>query len=250
MNGYPAAHSVCSGTGRFPLMNIADLSAQMESDLAWRIDEIRFFENQANAINQLARQDQFRRACVLLLYAHFEGYCKFCFALYMDAINGESIRCGQANFALAAAALSQLFTELRNPESKSPLFRRELPDDAPLHRFARDREFLERVEDWDQTSVQLPADVIDSESNLTPKVLRKILFRLGLDHNAFSTFDGDIHLLIKSRNGIAHGQQKGGIARQAYEQRFAAANVIMTGVKRAVLEALQGQQYLRGGAPM
>src|SRR5215510_14403809 len=120
-------------------MNIADLWAEIEEDQAWRLDEIRFFQNQLTLIPNEEKHDQFRRALILLLYAHFEGFCKFVLSLYVNTINGEDITCGEANHTIAAAALSDLFQTLRDPGSKCPEFRSSLPDDTQLHRFARDR---------------------------------------------------------------------------------------------------------------
>jgi hypothetical protein len=84
-------------------MNLPDLSAQLESELAWRQDEIRFFQNRGTILLKADEQDQYRRAVVLVLYAHFEGFCKFAFDLYRTAINGEQIACSEASPAIAAA---------------------------------------------------------------------------------------------------------------------------------------------------
>ncbi|MFN9836724.1 MAG: MAE_28990/MAE_18760 family HEPN-like nuclease, partial [Pseudanabaena sp.] len=56
--------------------DISDILAQIEAEQTWRYDEIRFFQNQATNV-PLDKQDQFRRVLILLLYAHFEGFCKF-----------------------------------------------------------------------------------------------------------------------------------------------------------------------------
>ena len=115
-------------------MNIAELRAELEADRAWREDEIRNFQNRGAAIPEEQEQKRYRRALILLLYAHFEGFCKFAFTLYATAVSSSGISCGEANYAIAT--LAGLFRDLRNPEKKSELFRRDLPDDAKLHRFA------------------------------------------------------------------------------------------------------------------
>jgi hypothetical protein len=40
-------------------MNLPDLSAQMESELAWRQGEIRFFQNRGTMLLESAEQDQY-----------------------------------------------------------------------------------------------------------------------------------------------------------------------------------------------
>ena len=146
-------------------MNIADIWAEIESEQAWRQDEIRFFQNQSTFVAN-DKQDQFRRVLILLLYAHFEGFCKFTFTLYVNSVNSVNIKCGEANHAIAAASLSDLFKALRNPEKRCPEFQKALPGDTELHRFARDREFIEQAEKFDQRFVKIPENIVDTESNL------------------------------------------------------------------------------------
>jgi len=58
------------------ITDISDIYAEVEAEYAWRQDEIRFFQNQSTNAPE-NKQDQFRRVLILLLYAHFEGFCKF-----------------------------------------------------------------------------------------------------------------------------------------------------------------------------
>ena len=154
-------------------MNLPDLSAQLESELAWRQEEIRFFQNRGTMLLRQEEQDQYRRAVVLVLYAHFEGFCKFAFDLYRTSINGEQVACNEASPAIAAAGWARLFKELRDPSTKCAEFKHALPDDGKLHRFARDREFMERSVEFSRLPVTIPDDFVDTESNLKPVVLRR-----------------------------------------------------------------------------
>lgn len=226
-------------------MNLADLWAQIEADFAWRQDEIRFLRNQASAISDVSVQDRFRRAAILLLYAHFEGFCHFAFTLYVNAINAEGILCGQANFAIAAASLSDVFHELRDPLRKCNEFRNTMPDDSKLHLFARDREFVERSVDFEKRAVRIPESVVDTESNLKPEVLRKNLYRLGFRHDQFAPIEGHIHMLLNRRNAIAHGASQNGIAASEFDRIRRAVFVVMDQIKQETMKALQDQRYMR-----
>lgn len=226
-------------------MNLEAIWAEVEEDQAWRMNEIRFFQNECQKLEIQQKQDQFRRAIVLLLYAHFEGYCKFVFSAYINVINNLNLKCHDVNFSLAAASLATLFEGLRNPASKSPLFQRELPDDAKLHRFARDREFLERTSSYGQTPVVVPDSVIDVQSNLKPVVLKKILFRLGFRHDQFDEIQGTIHQLLNYRNRIAHGEMKDGIEKDRYEALRDSTFHIMRELKSCIMNALNDRIYLR-----
>lgn len=226
-------------------MNLAALRAELEADRAWREEEIRAFQNRGSTIEDEEELNRYRRALVLLLYAHYEGFCKFAFTLYATAINSSGISCGEATFAIAAASLNDMFRNLRNPQKKCDLFRRELPDDPKLHRFAREREFIERSAEVERRPVKIPDDVVDTESNLTPVVMKKNLYRLGLPHDQFELHDGEIHQLLNLRNGVSHGELKDGIEDTAYMRLRAATFSIMSGLGTAIMKALSEKAYSR-----
>jgi hypothetical protein len=226
-------------------MNLASLWAEIEEEHTWRVDELRFFQNQLFAIESEARQKTYRKALVLLLYSHFEGFCKFAFSHYVRAINSEGLNCADVNWSIAAASLSELFAQLRHPDSKCVEFRNTLPDDAKLHRFARDREFLANVNLFDAKAVAVPDEIVDTESNLKPVVLRKILFRIGMQYDRFVPLEGRINRLLNMRNNIAHGVHVGGVEKTDYESLRDDVNVIMTQVKRDVMTALSSGEYRR-----
>ncbi|WP_159726254.1 MAE_28990/MAE_18760 family HEPN-like nuclease [Sphingobacterium sp. 18053] len=225
-------------------MEIDKLWEDIESDYSWRIDEIRFFQNQLANFSTEDERDQFRRAIILLLYSHFEGFCKFSFLLYINAINDENIKCQNVNSTIKASSLSSVFDGLRNPDSKCRVFARALPDDSKLHRFSRDIEFLDRTTDFENIIVKIPDNIIDVESNLKPNVLKKILYKLGLDHNLFTPYDATIHKLLGFRNKIAHGQIKEGINKNDFDEIRNAVFDVMTNVKSKIMDALTRQLYL------
>ena len=226
-------------------MNVAELWAQIEAEQEWRQQEIRFFERIMSTLERDEDQNQFRRALVMLVYAHFEGFCKFAFLHYVAAINSESLKRKEANYALVAASMDEVFRELREPNKKCQEFKNELPDDTKLHRFARDREFIERCSDIDSSIVLVPDTVVDTESNLKPVVLRKILFRLGFQHDILHHIEGNIQQLLKDRNEIAHGALRDGIPEARYHRVREAAYTAMDEVRRHVMAALTNQAYLR-----
>jgi hypothetical protein len=226
-------------------MNLAELRAELEADRAWREEEIRAFQNRGAMIDDEGELDRFRRALVLLLYAHYEGFCKVAFTLYVSAINSAGISCGEATYAIAAASLSDVFRNLRNPEKKSDLFRRQLPDDAKLHQFAREREFIEHTVDLNNRAVRVPDDVVDTESNLSPIVMRKNLFRLGLRHDQFDLHSANINQLLGVRNAIGHGALKDGVKEALYLKLRASTFEIMSDLAIGIMKALSERAYVR-----
>ncbi|MDH4472190.1 MAG: MAE_28990/MAE_18760 family HEPN-like nuclease [Fluviicola sp.] len=226
-------------------MTIEDLWTEIEAEQTWRTDEIRFLQNQLSTLQSENDKDQFRRAVILMLYAHFEGFCKFAFNLYVTKINAESLHCKDVNYAIAAGSLSELFKALRNPDSKSDIFRNALPSDVKLHIYARNRDFIEASQDFENKIVSIPDDYVDTESNLKPIVLRKNLYKLGFPHDLFESIEGLINQLLNFRNKIAHGEMKSGITEVKYEELRSATFQIMNEIKSRVMNALTEKHYLR-----
>ncbi len=226
-------------------MNLAQLYAELESDREWREEEIRAFQNRGAKLESKSEQERYRRALVLLLYAHYEGFCKFAFTLYVTAVNQSGILCGKAEYAIAAASLTNVFRDLRNPGKKSDIFRHTLPDDAKLHQFAREREFIERTSEVEKLPVNIGDEVVDTESNLSPTVLKKNLYRLGLPHQKFDGYKDEINKLLAIRNGISHGSLRDGVEEKLYRQLRASTYSIMTGISVDLMGALRETAYIR-----
>ncbi len=224
-------------------MDIDTFRSQLEAELEWRTSEIRFFVNTCESVAEVD-QDRFRRALVLLLYSHFEGYCKFALTLYAGAVNSIGLQCSEANSAVVAASLHKVLAKLRDPNVKSNEFRNELPDDSKLHRFALEREFIERASEIMAGFVCIPEDAVDTESNLKPVVLRKNLFKLGLPHEQFADLDGDINRLLELRNKISHGATASGVARHTFDKLRESAMRVMTSITVEVTRALSDRAYL------
>lgn len=226
-------------------MNLESIFTELEEDLAWRTDELRFLSNQLVRFASDEERNRFRRSLVLMLYAHFEGYCKFVFMAYINALNGEGLCCRDVNVALAASSLGELFDALRNPNRHSDAFVQRLPEDTKLHRFARAKEFVDRMQAFEDKQVAIPDTVIDTESNLRPVVLRKILYLLGFEHDSFVGIEGHINQLLNYRNRIAHGEAKEGLDEVIYDRLWQATHTILTTVRRFVMESLEQRQYMR-----
>ncbi|WP_157377854.1 MAE_28990/MAE_18760 family HEPN-like nuclease [Burkholderia ubonensis] len=226
-------------------MNLDSFRAQLEEEQAWRIEEILFFQNHCASIHDEMARKKFRRALILLLYSNFEGFCQFALSLYLSCINLAQVKCSEANWAIAASSLSDVFEALRNPEKKAPEFKSILPDDSKLHRFSRDREFVEKAIEIMQRTVVLPDSIVDTESNLKPAILRKNLFRLGLPFEQFESLEGDIRKLLGFRNRIAHGATRLGIGEKIYVEMRDAAFRIMSDTAVTITRAYHEKWYLK-----
>jgi hypothetical protein len=146
---------------------------------------------------------------------------------------------------IGAASLAEVFSALRDPNRKCAEFARQLPNDTALHRFARDREFVEVAWKVAQRSVQIDAEeVVDTESNLKPVVLKKILFRLGLDPDLAQPWEGAIHLLLNRRNDVAHGTARAGLEEKDYGKLEQAVSLVVDGIVKAIFDAVARKVFL------
>lgn len=120
-----------------------------------------------------------------------------------------------------------------------------MPTDEKLHRFARRREFIETLPDFQVEIAKIPDDTIDTESNLKAVVLRKNLYKIGLPHDAFATYEATIGKLLGIRNGIAHGAIKEGLSRNEYQPIEQAIFKVMDEFMELIINSLKNQKFLK-----
>jgi hypothetical protein len=226
-------------------MNLLDIRAQIEEEITWRSDEIRFLKNQLSIIQKDTDKEKYRKSLIVMLYSHYEGFCKTVFQIYINEINKENLTRADANYFIATASLDDAFKYYENRDKKNAYFKNPLPHDEKLHKFSRQVDFLQLVDDiWSQKLV-IPEKIVDTEANLKPIVLRKLLFRLGFNHTCFATYEGLIDQLLNKRNNVAHGSHKEGIKETDYEKIETATFKVMDELKKLIMDALSQKLYLK-----
>ncbi|MBI5590786.1 MAG: hypothetical protein HY881_09915 [Deltaproteobacteria bacterium] len=230
-------------------MDVAEVRAELEEELSCRLEEIRFFRNQLGEMHRVDDKERYCKCLVVMLYAHFEGFWKAAFSIYLKAINKENIKCRDAVAQIVAASMSDLFNALSDSNSKCAFFRKSAPDDTKLHRFARHSEFAGRIDKAFEATVKIPIDdVVDTESNLSTVVLRKNLFRLGFSHEEFKREEGTINELLRRRNDIAHGSARKGVPLDLYSNLEFAVIGVMKRVVILIFDSLNARRFLRSVA--
>jgi hypothetical protein len=225
-----------------------DIFRQIEGDRAVREREVRLIGNAARRADSQAEREMLFRTAVLLTYAHLEGFCRFALMAYASAINAMKLTCNEASFALVAASLTKLFGALRHPQSKHEFFVRVLPDDAKLHLTAREREFVENLEGAMQANVELPDDVVDTESSLSSIVLMKNLYKLGLNYPIIEKQNAQINKLLGVRNAIAHGDTLKVPKPEEVDDYVSTAFGVMSFIQTEIYNALKNGAYRRAAA--
>ena len=195
-----------------------EVRAQMEEEFSWRKQEMIFFKNILNEIEKDDKKDKYRKSLVVMLYSHFEGFCKTILLIYVDYINSLNLKRKEVNEHLRAASMNNIFNSYDNLDRKCDTFRRTMPDDKVIHKEFRKIDFILQFNDFLEEINKLEDNIINTESNLKFAILQKNLYRLGIDYNQFKPFERNINELVNLRNSIAHGSEKMGIGERKYNE--------------------------------
>ena len=199
-------------------MDPADFRAQLEHDLTWRQGELRHLRNQfgLTSICDDGREKLYLKVLIIMLYSHFEGFCKDAFKLYIDAINNDQITCLDASEHIAAAYLTDIFQDIENLHRKNNkrchLFKGPLEPKSieKFRQFFQHIRFIGEIENILSNKIyiseKISDNIVDTKSNLGPDVVEKILYRLGLPYDNFGEYNGKIRTLVNFRDEFAHGR--------------------------------------------
>lgn len=224
-------------------MTADELRAALETELAWRQEEVAFFKNQLNEIVE-GNKDRYRKSLVLILYSHMEGYIKICLQTYIQYINSQGLSRGDVKMGLMVASMHKEFRAYENKERKSDFFRKDLPDDTRLHQLYRRVDFMESMEHFKDQGLIIDDQIIDTESNLWYIVLQKNLYKIGLPIDLFDDCKNDIDALVNRRNSIAHGNFRAGVTELEFYTWERKVTEILEGVTRVLYDYARNEKYL------
>lgn len=224
-------------------MTADELRAALEVELAWRQEELAFFKNQLSEIAE-KNKNKYRKSLVLILYSHLEGYIKICLQTYVQYINSQGLTRKDVNTGLMVASMHKEFIAYENLDRKCEIFRKELPDDARLHRLYRRGDFMEKVEDFKEQELNIDDQIIDTESNLWYIVLQKNLYKVGLPIDLFDDCQSDIDALVNRRNSIAHGNFRSGVTAEEFSNWEIKVSEILSAVTRLLYDYANNEKYL------
>lgn len=164
----------------------------LERDLKWREAELASLKRLA--INATAEQVTYRgllRAMVALLYAHYEGFTKFCWDTVLDHVQSEGIPTCKLETKYALLALETKFK-----------FHRASLDPSSIWAF-----FTEGLPQSLLIPAKFPNDSrLKTESNLWPNVFERESARIGIQCDELDRHRARIKALVTRRNDIAHGK--------------------------------------------
>lgn len=224
-------------------MNVDDFRAELEAELAWRQEDLAFFRNRLNDINE-EDKGRYRKSLVLILYSHMEGFVKICLQIYIHYINSLNLERKDVCTGLMVASMHKEFLAYENLDRKCDIFRKELPEDARLHRLFRRVDFIDQIEAFESEILHIEDSVIDTESNLWYIVLQKNLYKIGLPVNLFEEYRSSIDALVNRRNSIAHGDSKAGVTEQEYKKWEESVESFLSGIIRLLYEYSKHNRFM------
>lgn len=207
---------------------MSDRGQELEEDLKWREAELASLKLLvSDSAAGTVRHRGLLRALWALLYAHYEGFCKFAWDYYFVSLEETRVTRQDCVDSIKRASLRKDFQEMRG----------DLSADA-IWNFCTSK-FPELLRDELTFVLKL-----ETNSNLWPNVLISNSSSVGLACSEAQNHSVKLRSLVSRRNDIAHGQKMTISSLAEYQEYENAAIVVMHELAIAVLEALDSRSYL------
>ncbi|MFH1008956.1 MAG: MAE_28990/MAE_18760 family HEPN-like nuclease [Candidatus Latescibacterota bacterium] len=202
---------------------------QIEQDLTWRETELATLKTlAAGATVGTPRHQALLRALWALLYAHYEGFCKFAWDTFLDHVQSSAPVRSECTEPIARFSLGEHFRRFKGDLSFEGIWRFCTTDFAGL--LAQQASFAVRLE---------------TQSNLWPDLCRSNSASIGLPHAAVDRQHTRLKTLVSRRNDIAHGQPMVVRSLQDYHEYESAAFDVIYELAEAVVDCLNKGKYLK-----
>jgi len=201
---------------------------EIEKDLGWRETELAILRRHLQQASVGSVQEKaLLRANLAMVYAHYEGFCKFSLGVYVDALNRRKLKVKNLKWPIAAHSLTGFITALKREERPDKFMSKLFSEfDAQLEQFAECKNIAE-------------------SSNLWPDQLISWLQRLGLPTANVMMQENFLKELVNTRNKVAHGESMHIQDMATFVKYADAANLAMHEVAVEVAEALEKATYQR-----
>lgn len=206
---------------------------ELDKDLKWREVELAILRKQLLQTTVGSTQERtFLRTNLAMIYAHYEGFCKFALSTYTDALAKLPLKRVDLKWAIAAQSLGKLHNELRAIADPS--------------------EYFSKLFQELDTHLNSPATYEKPENvaNLWPDLLMSWQKRLGLDSTVVQNEKTRLESLVNSRNQIAHGKNLTVASRSELDKHAEAATLAMHEVAIGITDALDKKLYARASKVM
>ena len=208
---------------------VLNWAEKLEDDLQRREAELAAFKILiARADEGTVRHQALLRALWVMLYAHYEGYCKFALQIYLDALMQRKLPRIDYKDPIIAFSMQGKFRRLSNNLSNDNCVR-----------------FIQQFPVDLNNPLEFDEKAFESHGNLAPDLLRKNCQSVALPYNQVEANRLYLRNLVDQRNNIAHGKLLPSKNFQEYQDCENATFDVMLGLAVAVIEALEQEQYLK-----
>jgi hypothetical protein len=222
-------------------VNQDELRAQLEGDLAWRLDELRHLRN--TLLGTVERSEwpvSALRTILVMQYSHLEGFAHNAFKLYVDAVNAQRLRADELRPHLFATALVPEFDALRLGGNEQ-----ESNEGRLTRRANMQFRFVEKLRTLSVGEIIIDADhAISMEMNFGADVLKRTLFMLGIPVTEVdSGYFISLEFVRRARNDIAHGSRRERIEPSLFEAHRSKCEQFMNDLVRLISAAMRQEWY-------
>lgn len=208
---------------------MSNWSKQLEEDLNWREKELAALKKQViTAPLGSVTQQVLLRAMWALLYAHYEGFCKFAWDLYLDELQKANVKRKACKDEIAKFSLKNKFQELKEDLSSENIWQFAKTNFQNL--------LEEKIEFYSK---------LETNSNLYPNIFRDNILQVGLNCTLMDRYQIEIKSLVARRNEIAHGQKMIIKDLPEYKKYEDAALEVMYELAISIVDSLDKQLYLQ-----
>jgi len=208
---------------------MSDWTKQLEQDLSWREAELATLKLLVSESTPgSVRRTSLLRALWVMLYAHYEGFFKFAWDLYLEELERLGVQRSKSIATLARFSLAKNFRNVRKNLSANSLWEC----------------FTAHFDAWMREQLQFEVR-LETESNLWPNLAIENSTEVGLAATKVAAYEIELRALVSRRNDIAHGKNMVVQSLAEYQKYEDAATLAMHELAISVLETLEKKHYLR-----
>lgn len=206
-----------------------EIIRQIDEDLRWREDELAAMKLLAvKSVPNSISTRVLLRAMLALLYAHYEGFSKFVWDSYLDAIEHHGGLRIKHIESLAAFSCEEEFNAVKGNLTNVNLFC-----------------FCRQFSSIMDTPISFPHDKLSTKYNLEPETFLDRMGILGIDCPAMKNHKETIASVVGRRHEIAHGKLHDIKDIANYVEYENAILTVMYELTINVAEAIENKSYLK-----
>lgn len=223
-------------------MDASDARAEIENDLSWRLDEIRYLRNGLIGTDQKSTWPvSAMRAILVMQYAHLEGFARNAFAVYVQTVNSCNLKAHEIHPNIFASALVAEFDAIRLGTTTDT----EGESGRLMRRAVNQTEFISKIRRLEKEACTVEVEsAVSMEMNFGSDVFRRTLYRLGIPESEVGrAYYASLEFVRKMRNDIAHGSRRERIEPGEFEANQRQCERFMGDLAKLISRAIAAEWF-------